>query len=407
MAEGWETRRREARLGDVELAILEATSTGGRRIDVHQYFGRDTPYAEDLGRSARTFSVRAIVLGEDHDLAASRLRKLLERAGPHELTLPHLEPIAVAVTDFRISEPAGEARNHRVEFSAVEAGHPAIPNARPDTGGRVETFVGEALDALEGWFADAFEIGGQAQATIDAGVAVANEAAAAIRGALDELQAVTELADELDDVVRQVQTLEDTIAGTIVDAAVGVAQIRRTFESIAALPLAPLAVYRSLASVAEFGATLVDPGNQTVARRLQKENQDALVGVIRRLAAVERANVSRRIEFVSSTQAAEIRDELAAELAAAIEAASDANADDQVSRLRATRAAMIRDIDTRSARLPARVSLTLSNSEPVLALAQRLYGDAGRELEIVSRNRGVIRNPGRVDFGTVLEVLSE
>lgn len=407
MAEGWEIRRRVARFRGIPLQVLSSSRSGGRRLDVHEFAGREDPFAEDLGRSAVSISVRGIFIGEAHDLDADRLRRAFDQAGAGELVLPHSAPISVAVASYQIEEAAGEAGAQRFDVEFVEAGYPATPSRLPDWGGRVATSLAGVLDAVGNRFSGAFGIAGAAAATVEAGQAVANGAAAAIGQAVEKTRAISELVDDLDDVVREVDSLTSTISGQIVDAALGAAAFRDTLEAIGSLPLAPLEVFNSLADVAKYGAALVDPGSGTVARKLQKTNQDELAGMVRKMASGERAKLASKITFSSSTQAAAVRDEIAAELAVEIKSASDALDDVSASALRQLRAAIIRDIDTRAARLPQRVEWRPEYVASSLAISQRLYGTPDRALEIVARNPVAARYPSRISSASPLEVLSK
>ncbi|WP_035597779.1 hypothetical protein, partial [Halomonas salina] len=73
-------------------------------------------------------------------------------------------------------------------------------------------------------------------------------------------------------------------------------------------------------------------------------------------------------------------------------------------RLVALRAAAVTDLRRRGTALPELATHTPAAPLPALVIAQRLYGDATRDAEIVRRNR--IRHPGRVPADP-LEVLSE
>ena len=119
-----------------------------------------------------------------------------------------------------------------------------------------------------------------------------------------------------------------------------------------------------------------------------------------------RALVSSRTTSSTPTDAAEVRDELAAALEGEISTAS-ANRDDVgASELRLLRSATIRDIDARSAKLPARVTFTPPRVMSSLAISQRLYGTPNRAEEIVGRNKPETRRPSRISAAAELEVIS-
>ena len=93
------------------------------------------------------------------------------------------------------------------------------------------------------------------------------------------------------------------------------------------------------------------------------------------------------------------RDELADRLDGITETASDPVFD----ALQSLRSTMVQDISTRIANLPAVVEYVPSENLPAGVLAYRLYGDATRADEIVSRNK--ITHPGFVPNGQPIEYL--
>ena len=67
--------------------------------------------------------------------------------------------------------------------------------------------------------------------------------------------------------------------------------------------------------------------------------------------------------------------------------------------------AVINDINTRALDLSKLVAYTPKSTLPAVVLAYRLYGDANRDEEIVTRNS--IAHPGFVIGGRTLEVLTD
>lgn len=405
--EGWEIRRRVARFRGIELEYLGSSRGVGRRQAVHEFAQRDIPFTEDTGRKARTFTVRGATIGADHDLEAERLEAAFEQRGPGELVLPHRAPIMVSVLDATFEEPERETRIQRFSVNFIESGTPTIPTARADTAGIVRGRVATALLALNDRFADVFTISDQTKAAVDRTVEVTDAAVAEVADAFTTLKAGAGVVAELAEFADSIDALATEISGTLVDAAVSAKAFQNSLEKVLALPFKPIDVYRQLADVVAFGATLTDPGTDSVARTSAKRNQDAWVDMVNQSATAVRAEALSRIDFESSTEAAEFRDEIATELAAAIVVASDSFADVAVAALRDLRTSILRDLDARSARLPARVVFVMPATLPALVVAQRLYGDPARDAEIVARNRALIRNPGRIGFGTPLEVLAD
>jgi prophage DNA circulation protein len=96
----------------VEAGAVES----GRRIVLHEFPKKDDPYAEDMGRKARDFTVRGYLIQYPKDLegnelysadyrpARNALIKALETEGPAALQLPLLPQIMVVVKGYRLVE---------------------------------------------------------------------------------------------------------------------------------------------------------------------------------------------------------------------------------------------------------------------------------------------------------------
>lgn len=88
---------------------------GGRRIVVHQFPKKDLPYAEDMGRHAREFSVRGYCIvfpydtnvplyQRDYRVPRDMLLSQLEAGNPGILQLPTQPPQVVVCPRFRMTE---------------------------------------------------------------------------------------------------------------------------------------------------------------------------------------------------------------------------------------------------------------------------------------------------------------
>ena len=91
---------REASFRGAPFEVEDADESGGRRLARHEYPLRDLPFAEDLGRKAGEWRIRAfIVQGRKYDYAQARddLRKALNAYGSGTLIHPWLGEMTVAV----------------------------------------------------------------------------------------------------------------------------------------------------------------------------------------------------------------------------------------------------------------------------------------------------------------------
>jgi hypothetical protein len=125
------------------------TTSGGRRIVEHEFPKKDAPYAEDMGRRAKQFSIRAYCIAypadttgalwplftRDYRLARDILQAVLDDGQYGALQLPFGESpyapqatssIVVACEQYRLTEEERFGGYCTFDISFVEAG--ALPN---------------------------------------------------------------------------------------------------------------------------------------------------------------------------------------------------------------------------------------------------------------------------------------
>jgi prophage DNA circulation protein len=73
---------------------------GGRRVVIHEFPMRDTPFLEDLGERFREFTVTAYVASDKADSEASTLTSVCATRGAGVLVLPTQGPVTVRCTEF-------------------------------------------------------------------------------------------------------------------------------------------------------------------------------------------------------------------------------------------------------------------------------------------------------------------
>ena len=90
---------RSASFRGVRFDVDARTVTVGRRVVLHEYPQRVTPYAEDLGRKARRYKVDAFIIGSDSAIRRDLLLAALEKPGPGQLVHPDFGTLMVVVPD--------------------------------------------------------------------------------------------------------------------------------------------------------------------------------------------------------------------------------------------------------------------------------------------------------------------
>lgn len=374
--------------------VPDADASVGRRTEVHEYPLRDTPYIEDMGRAARRFSVEVFVDGAlapsgDYQEAKAALIAALETRGSGTLVHPWYGTLSVGLAEpasIRESSRDGGRATFRLTF--VEDGGLQFPRSWTDTAWKTQAAADDALTASVNDFAATFSVDGQ------------------------PAYFVTALEDELYTVIAEVEK-------TVGDLAAGIAaQIRAPYNmataivsaigSIAELagePLRAMQLYQELFSA---GANSAPVPTTTANRKQQARNTAALHALVRRGAIIEASRSSSIATFASRDDATATRDTLAAAIDAQLETVdpvSGAPVDDEIYQvLQDLRTAVAEDLRIRGARLPELVGYAPGATLPALVVAFNIYGDAGRDAEIISRNN--IRHPGFVPGGESLEVLN-
>lgn len=94
----------------------------GRRIALHEYPKRDTPFPEDMGKATREFSVDAYVIGDDYMSRRDRLVKACERQGPGSYVDYWGVSQRVVCRRIRLIETNSEGRMCRFSIDFIEAG---------------------------------------------------------------------------------------------------------------------------------------------------------------------------------------------------------------------------------------------------------------------------------------------
>lgn len=400
---GWRDQLQAASYRGVPFHVLSTGGQVGRRNAVHEYPLRDLPYAEDLGRKARGFSVDAFVLGDDYMAARDRLIDALEAAGSGELVHPYRGRSQVVVADASVSESTADGGMARFTISFVESGEPVNPSSNEDGWTIIVGQTEAAQAAAESSFFDSFSAAGLQDFVGAEALTVVNGALTSIHAAADSLIGNVLMPDfllELTGISANAAALLNAPANLVG----GVFGLVRGLSGIANGPASAL---KSLRSLFLFGSDFKPVPNSTVgathytpSRGRQAANQSAVVNLVRQAAVIEAARAVGQITPVSFNEAAVLRDEIAGQLEALAETAPDP----LYRALTDLRVAVIRDINSRAADLSRTVQYPVPRTLPVLVVAHRLYGAVDQADAIVARNR--IRHPGFVPGGRAIEVLA-
>ncbi len=153
----WARRLRPASFRGVPFAALDGENVVGRRVALHEYPGRDEPFAEDLGRSARRFGMRGFLVENSRiygggDVLGQRgaMELAAEASGPGTLVHPTKGRLSVQVLTCAISERVDLGRAFELRFDFVEAGQRIFPILSVATGGLLGGLLSAVTTAAGG-----------------------------------------------------------------------------------------------------------------------------------------------------------------------------------------------------------------------------------------------------------------
>lgn len=398
---GWREQLRAASFRGVPFYVQQHETQLGRRLAVHEFPQRDIPFAEDMGRATRKLMVEAYVLGVDYMIARDRLLQAVELGGPGMLVHPYLGELRVNVLTCALTESNSELGLARLRLEFVEAGAAKFPQAEVSGTASVAAAGAVAITAAQASFTRRHVVAGRPSFVAAASSSIFGGALSGVMGAVAKVRAVADkvaaLQRDVDAARRDLTTLIYAPASAA-NALIG--SIRNLVRSVASTPRDMLSLARTLY---RFGSDLPAVASTTTSRRSQATNQAELVQLVRVTAAAEGARAASLVQWESYQEATSARDELLDVMDGLMLATG---VDDAVyDALRALRTVVVRDVAARGANLARLVQWTPTATQPMLAVAQRLYADAERVDELVARNG--VRHPLFVPGARPLEVLAD
>jgi prophage DNA circulation protein len=136
----WRDKYKTASFRGMEFHVETDGRGGGRRVALHQYPKRNTPYAEDMGRTANRFLVQGYLIGRDYLDRKEDLITALEMDGPGMLRLPmpyQGSDVQVMVQSYSISESREKGGFCTIDMDFVEYGDP-VWRANVSTPGEIQ-----------------------------------------------------------------------------------------------------------------------------------------------------------------------------------------------------------------------------------------------------------------------------
>lgn len=379
----------------VEVSEFET----GRRTQVHEYPQRDKPYSQDMGRKARELEFDAFVIGADYVDKANALLGAIEEYGAGQLIHPWLGTLKVNVLNCRVQfdRALGLAK---FSLSFVESGELTFPSSSQSTAAASRAAAANFESASVSTFAKVFNTLHMVNAVIVSALTYYGKALYFLANPVFSLANVLGFGtlpgniNSLGSLFGNSLSLGWTFAGLLNLSSFGKNYTGTDNTLIPAVRgLTRMAVSPAIAPPAVQAYT-------TATTAQINANASAIYANCRQLLLVQACGLSSYLScaIYDDTQALKL------ELAAALDAeALQVTDDDLYQAIMSARSAMWQDLTDRS-RDSARLStLTPADVLPMLAIAYDYYEDAGRDLEIVTRNK--IHNPGFIPVAP-LQLLS-
>lgn len=405
------------------FAVLSSDVGGGRRVALHQYPGRDDPWAEDMGRAARRWRFRGFIVDGDVvffggpiQLQRALLLAALEASGPGLLIHPTLGAVQASVIGFNLGEATDASRYSTLEVEFLEAGKQQFPSLLSSSQGlfsasnlciaalaadgvraiALAASSGDRREALATtaylWATDVVALSGDATALTRVASQLPGNfgrfATGANTGINGQRPTPYSTSTQISDLVAAVAAQRATINGYAV-------QLRRSIATSNLLYATDVAD-NVVAFVQSLASACADPADAIrLLERLIGFATDwpaATVGIsvafstmMRRAACAALATAVGEYQPSSADDAAAQIATIGAIVANEAEIAANAGDDQSFRALRAIRSAIVEDLRARGATLPQIKRFQPGASLPSLTLAQRYYRDSTRADQLVTQ----------------------
>lgn len=402
MFRDWPRTLRPASYRGVGFFVEQDSIETGRRLEIHEFPHRDTPYVEDLGRAANKIQVTAYVLSDQADREERALRAACERGGAARLVLPLETLQAHCQTCSR-------------EFSRDRLGYVAFKIAFVRDGSAAGPFpvaflaarVSDLAAAIVGPLADVVGAAYQGlrvpSKVVDAAVATLREIAAVSDAAI---RSVPMEASRVPGLLRQAEALFATAPDLARTGAVGNAHAATSFVARASSASARPMVDAIAGLVGGLGAAAgVATGPEALAEliafdraapvrlspwsRLAAGNDRILATAVRVSALASLAEIIAATVYTDPRAARQARADVAELYDAELQRLVPWRDHALYTQLSALAVAVIDLLSRRVADLAPIVIAEAPRAMPSLWWAARLYGSADRAGELVARNRVV------------------
>lgn len=404
----WKRKLKPASFRDIGFYVESSEIEGGRRTARHEFFRKDKPTVEDVGRKAKSFSFDAFVVGTSYMDARDVLVDALDQEGSGVLIHPYLGELTVQVESYRVKESKDSGGMAQFSLTFVETQDTNYPevdeNKKRKVAIKSASLASRLYDSIVGGFAD---IAGAVADTVSGVLEAASEIMAL---ALLPLAIAEGVADELN---RNLNNLAVQAMVMVRKPAELVYNLRNSIRSILAMPqYAKQAVntYKTLfqnmkQTFDSNKAKYQKPAGGQSASKTQAAKLEAITTLqnftLLTVASAAAEGAAVISDFESVEEATAILESVTDMFDTIIDTIDD---DNIFSAALDVKIALASAIPPDGEALKNIVEKQVEISKAALLLTYEIYGNLDFETDIINRNK--IQHPGIVPGGTSIKVLS-
>lgn len=390
---------RAATLTGIKIEVPTRSATGGRNLAVHEFVGAEEPYIEDLGAKARKFSLDVVLIGPDYASRRDQLQTAFAKPGPLDYVDPWGLSVRVHVGAWELREEDKARGKAVLRLDLQREGANAQPAVVTDTGFAVREKSGAAGASVLQWFSDRFDISADPARLSESPVDAISRLVQNLKGTTLEAQASPQ---PVSNALADLSSLQAGAFGLLRTPLSLGSQVQGVLGQVLGLLPPGRERYRAARGLATgYGNDFEPIPPATATKRREIANRDILIVMVRSQARIEQAKASADMPFLVREDAEAARDELSL----ALESLAALAPDFAFVALIGLRAAVVEDITSRAIDLKRLSRFTPLAHMPALLVAHKLYGDHGRETEIVARNAPLM--PGYLSAGRPLTVMAD
>lgn len=380
----WQDNMQEASFRDVPFYVQDHDSTSGRRVASHEFPSRELPFTEDMGRKQRKYTLNALVVGKDYDLARDELIEALEQPGAGLLVHPYLGWIRVVIESYTVSESTAKGGMATFSIACVEAGEPAIPRALVQSNDTLASKAKSLQEKALAKFDKLFKLQG-----------LASKAVAMVGNELEQMeQNLGLVTGALTDLVNTPGKLAQTIVNSVANVVVTAKTTTAALKNINLMPTWPLS---------------------SDAQRLQLAQSRYALSML--TACTATASVAQAVgegvfKFNNQQQASDFQASFTATAESLLTSQAPSTLNEGVKPLEQELSLAIADLSAAlnihlrqtSLKLPRIHELRLNQTTPSLVVVYNHYQTLEPQADFIARNG--IKQPAFVSSDQTLEVLS-